>query len=394
MSKRVKTSIISAAVTLSMAAGNLTVSEAADSIVASSYLTTAADARMRSTVATLRPLTNLPNPELGFDHLWGSEGSKLTLSVSQSFDWPGVYGKRAKVAELQAQVATAERNLTVRQARWDVEELLIEALYQLDRRALLDSIGNNYAQLAAAYQRSYDLGEGTILDVKKIEIKQLSVGALIGECDQAYRETLAKLTLYNGELDYGVLVRNISPASCAMPDRAALTPDGQPELQLAALSSAEATQQISLAKSENLPGFSLGYVYNREIGESFNGLTAAVTLPLWGNRHKVGAAEAGLQASEARKDEITAQITGKINTEWEAAQQLQRRLDGYDRVLDGNDTPRLLNMALKGGELTVLEYLQECEYFMQAELDRLSVKRDLTLSTCRLRRYERHPDQH
>lgn len=390
MSQRVKISIISAAVTLSMAAGNLTVSEAADSIVTSSYLITAADARMRSEAAAVRPLTNLPNPELGFDHLWGGEGNKLTLSVSQSFDWPGVYGKRAKAAELQTSVATARRNLIVQQARWDVEELLIEALYQLDRRALLDSIGNNYAQLAAAYRRSYELGEGTILDVKKIEIQQLSVDALIGECDQAYRETLATLTQYNRSLDYTAMIQNLSPQLSAIPDRNTLSPRDQPEFMLATLTSMAAEQQISLARSENLPGFSVGYVYNREIGQSFNGLSASVTLPLWGNRNKVGAAEAELEATEADKEDVAARLVGKINTEWEAALQSRRRLDGYDRVLDGNDTPRLLDMALKGGQISVLEYLQESEYFMQAELDRLAVRRDLTISTCRLLRYVHH----
>ena len=47
----------------------------------------------------LRADNNLSDPELEFEHQWGTPsvgGNKWSVSVSQSFDWPGVYHNRAK----------------------------------------------------------------------------------------------------------------------------------------------------------------------------------------------------------------------------------------------------------------------------------------------------------
>ncbi len=387
MSQRIALIILSTSLGLSLSGQGLSLSQATDSILGRSPLTIAADAQMRSRMATVRPTTNLANPEVGFEHLWGNEGNKMSVSVSQSFDWPGVYGKRANAAHLQATLAAAERNLTVTQARWEIEDLLIEARYELDRRTLLDSVNANYARLGAAYQRSYDLGEGTILDVKKIAIQQLGVEALMGECEQSYRTLLAQLAQYNNDIDYAALVPHISNVTTTLPERSAMQASHHPEYVLSTVSAMAADQQIKLAKSENLPGFSVGYIYNREIGETFNGVSASISLPLWGNRHKVEAARAEYEASQANTDALRTRIEGEIESEWLAARQLQARLDSYNRVLDDHNTRRLLDMALKGGEMTVMEYLQECEYFMQADLDRLAVKRDLCRSSVRLNRY-------
>lgn len=387
MSQKIALIILSTSLGLSLSGQELSLSQATDSILGRSPLTIAADAQMRSRMASVRPTTNLANPEVEFEHLWGDEGNKMSVSVSQSFDWPGVYGKRAEAAHIQATLAAAERNLTVTQARWEVEDLLIEARYELDRRALLDSVNTNYARLAAAYQRSYDLGEGTILDVKKINIQQLGVEALMGECEQSYRNLLAKLAQYNSDIDYAALVPHISNVPATLPERATLQVSHHPEYVLSTVSAMSADQQIKLAKSENMPGFSVGYTYNREIGETFNGVSASMSLPLWGNRHKVEAARAEYEASQATTDALMTRIEGEIESEWLAANQLRTRLDSYNRILDDNNTRRLLDMALKGGEMTVMEYLQESAYFMQADLDRLAVKRDLCKSSARLSRY-------
>ena len=47
---------------------------------------------------------SLSNPEIEFNYLWGSPspiGNRTDLSLSQSFDFPTVYGHRIKMAKLQ-----------------------------------------------------------------------------------------------------------------------------------------------------------------------------------------------------------------------------------------------------------------------------------------------------
>ena len=54
-----------------------------------------------SVVQTAKSENVLAAPELGYEHNWSNRGlgTKWGFSVTQSFDWPGIYGKRGKAID-------------------------------------------------------------------------------------------------------------------------------------------------------------------------------------------------------------------------------------------------------------------------------------------------------
>ncbi len=388
MSKRIKTIITAATICLGASyAQALTIDEAARSVVDTSPLYQASVADMNSQIQALAPAANLANPEVEFEHLWGKVGNKMTIGVNQAFDWPGVYSQRSRVASLQRDEAIATNRLNYLQLQWQSEELLVQAAYQLRALDLLNTISKNFDLLCATYQRSYEMGEGAILDVKKIKIQRLGITSMINENEAQYLQLIGKLRGINPNIDYSQLVSAITLSPGSVPPRESLSYLNDPSVALALAQSQSAQAAIELQRRENLPGFNIGYRYNREIGDNFHGFAAAITLPLWGNRHRVQAASAELSAQQAQLSAAEIRVNAEIDQLWTSSHILQSRLQGYHDVLDDTSIMRLLDMALKGGELTLMEYLQEVDFFVEAQLDMYNTERDLQLDICRLNRY-------
>lgn len=388
MSQRIKTLIIVACLCASVSTTQaVTLDEAAHSVVTSSPINEASVATMDANIQALAPMANLSNPEIEFENLWGTPGTKMTIGVSQSFDWPGVYSQRTKVAAAKRHEAIVENYFNYRQLMWQAEDLLIQAYYQRQSIGLLKVMLQNFNRLCAAYQRSYELGEGTKLDVKKIQIQQLDINALLDECEVEYTRIVGELQQLNPEIDFTQLVGSITLAPAQLPPPEMLSYLNHPAIALAQVQSATANASVELQRRENLPAFNIGYRYNREIGENFHGFAASMTLPLWGNRNKTKAATAEWNASHVRLDATAKRITAEIEQLWATAKMLQNRLNGYHEVLDDESIIRMLDMALQGGEMTLMEYLQEIDFFIEAQIKMIATERDFQLSLNQLNRY-------
>ena len=73
---------------------------AIDSIVSNNRALAARRAALEGDRLSLAAENNLSDPEVEFEHQWGQGhiGNKWSVSVSQSFDWPGLYKRRTEVA--------------------------------------------------------------------------------------------------------------------------------------------------------------------------------------------------------------------------------------------------------------------------------------------------------
>lgn len=387
MSQRIKATITTCLCAATVSLHGITLGEAAHSIAISSPITEASVVTMDASVRALAPMANLVNPEIEFEHLWGKPGNKMTIGVSQSFDWPGVYSQRSKVASSMRHQAIVENHLNYRQLLWQAEDLLTQAYYQQRSIDMLKVMLQNFERLNAAYQRSYEMGNGTKLDVKKIQIQQLYVNAMMDEYEVERTGIIGQLQQLNPTADINQLINSLTIITDDVPPLESLNCLYNPAITLAQAQSATARERVELQRRENLPSFNLGYRYNREIGDSFHGFAAAVALPLWGNRHKTQAAIAEFNASQVSLDATMKRTTAEMEQLWTTTNLLRGRLKAYHDVLDDTSILRLLDMALNGGEMTLMEYLQEVDFFIEAQIKMIATERDFQLSLNRLNRY-------
>ncbi len=99
--------------------------EVTETILASDPSVRAERARLAGEIEQLRSANSLEGPEIGFGYKWGSEINKWDLSVSQSFDWPGVYGARRKAARYRRYALDESLKAYRRSKESDIREQLI-----------------------------------------------------------------------------------------------------------------------------------------------------------------------------------------------------------------------------------------------------------------------------
>ncbi len=349
-------------------------------------------ASLESRGLEIKAANNLPDPELGFEHQWGEGalGNKWNITVSQSFDWPGAYRARSQ-ASRQAENAFAmlykskENDLKLNARR-----LLIDISYCLQRRKLTETVNANVARLNELISTAYEHGQATILDLSKIKLQLAESKTALETIDSELASLRADLIALNGNQAVSTDGLEAYDSDRLLSEDRYLEAIDCGDITAASLK-AESDYQHAGAQVARLgayPGFSLGYVHNVELGEKFNGFSVSVTLPFFSNRHKSRSALLAAEAAEIAVTDYHMSAQTRIVTDFETAKRLEKRIDAYDAIFANDvDYLTLLKKSYDGGQITVLDYLLEINYFTEARLNYLSLCHDYRLRLADLNRY-------
>jgi len=352
-----------------------------------------AKALINSELLQRKAENNLPDPEIEGEYQWGMAGvgDKWSVGVSQGFEWPGVYRARNR-ANKQATVAAEARIMSDYVDKMlEVKMLLIQYIAVKQRVNILGEIKGHIADLNDFYKTAYEHGETTILDLNKSAIE--------------FAEIKSR---YNGAInDMAAVVEAIQKEAGTVPvdgwldelDQYPLETLRTEEEYISAIqtmdqsvksadaSTKAAAYDAAAVKASSAPGFSLGYQHVYELGERFNGITAGITLPVFSTRHKRKAAAYQVQAMNEAYASTLANRISEIKSCRLQAVRLSEQLAEIAPVVLDKRPAELLNKALKGGEISLLTYLQELNYFLEAQLDYADSMRDYQLLMARLNRY-------
>lgn len=388
--------VVATVMTASVMCANATTDRLVEEIIETSPQVEALKSKLRAETANSLTTNNLNDPEVEFEHQWGMKGigNKWGVSVSQGFDWPGTYPARSSAAKLMRKASQSSFDSELSELRLKVKLSLIDLCHANRDAALLDSIKSSLTQLLDKYRTSFDKGETTILDVKKIEIELLGVTRQLNEAIIAREAIVGELRAVNPGFGWeNTLSLDQYPAEDGVRTEAEYAEIlRQNDNQSRYLNN---MKELSLAnakveRNSRMPGFSVGYRYDYELGERFNGLSVGVTLPLFSNHNKVKAA---MDEADSYQSAMVSRNTA-LEAEWNAMRQQAIRLgeecEQYERILTTSDTQRLLKMALDGGEISLLDYLQETAYFKQAQRDYIATEHELHTVLAKLNRY--NPD--
>lgn len=348
---------------------------AVDSIISGSVRLQSLRMEMQSqAVAAASEATSFDGPELEFEHLWGPDGNaKWNAGISQSVEWPGVYGRRKAAARQRTQAYEFLYLSEVQMLRYQADEALTRAVYAAKRLALLREVEHNMVDLQAYINTGFERGQLTILDVKKIELELYSLRAEIADVMQEAAQAQTDLAVLNNGRPVDVDVADYR--ALPVPDfdsYLASVLENNPAVRSMDFSSQAAALDARAADAARLPGLSLGYRHAYEERQHFNGIAVGISLPFTANR---GAARAARMAASslstgaaAERARITAELTGAYNNVCKRREQMR----GLSKVTLDDSYPKLLDMALKGGQINVITYIQELNYYLSARRNYLS----------------------
>lgn len=346
---------------------------------------------MQSTVMQLRADNVLEAPSVEWSGLWGRPGTKWDLSVSMPFDWPGVYKARSQAAASMQQASATRRRLDIIDRAMEARRGIIEMIGLRQEMDLTSSLMALNDSLLTAYTAAYRHGEATILEVNRLRIEVLNL-------ERQHSEQYTRLSQLEASLAPMAEHHDVRTLLGAVTDYPLepMLPEGNYELLIAranpmteylAQMSEASQQQARVARLQRYPGLELGYTHEYDLGDRYNGFKVAVTLPVTSKSYATQAARLQAEAYDARMCQQRHEQLTLMHSAYQEALRLQREIAQYSEALDSADNMRLLGKALRGGQLSLLQYLQEVAYFTDARRSLLTARQAYHQALTTLWRY-------
>lgn len=333
----------------------------------------------------------LEGPELEGFHKWGNSGDrKYGVGISQGFDWPGLYSARRQMIRNNETALGLLRNATVTDKKTEARALLVDLVNSKRNISILERIDSMMIDLANYYNSAYKNGQVSILDKNKIDIEVIRLGGRLTEENNRRGDILASIFDFCGtdQLESELLQLNSYPDAMLLSadDYKKLAEESDPYMAYLKQATEVNKSRGKVASRSALPSFSLGYEWEREEGQDFNGFNIGVKFATWSNKNS----RASIVASGLENDvKIAAQskkMMTDIDNDHSTALELIKQIDKFETALNDGSHHELLLKALKGGQINMLDYIQEVNFYLEAELDLENMRHEYQLALSRLNR--------
>lgn len=332
------------------------------------------------------------DPEVEYSYLWGKPeeiGNRQDISVTQELDFPTAYANRKRYADSKGQEIENEYREKRMELLLQAQELCIElvcqnALYDVCKRQT-----ENAQVIADAYTDLSRSGSANAIDSNKARMNLATMQDRLSRIDLERERILAELKRMNGgktlSLDSSDFPEVVLPASYqALADECQAA---SPSLAYYESLTRSADDNLRTVRSEALPKWSIGYTGEFVSGENFRGVTVGLNIPLWENRNRVRQARAQKIAALKSADDARADYMSELEVLYNEAVSLQQSASAYADAIDAASNSELLLKAWQGGQIGLLDYMQEIEYTFECSERMIETQRDFMLAAGRLQAF-------
>jgi cobalt-zinc-cadmium resistance protein CzcA len=296
------------------------------------------------------------------------------LGISQSLQFPTVYGAQRKVEKQKVALTTQQYRLNERVLTKEVNSAYYNVVYSnnlVRQYVYLDSL---YGQFARAAKKRYDVGETNLLEKLTAETKQKEIAIALYQA----REDVSKA--------YTMLNQWVQTDSTIT-----VSEDVLPRLELKEFSltdhpglmyynSAEnlAKSFLSLERQRLLPDLQLSVFQGTNNGvdaRNYNGFQVGIAVPLWFGAHKskINAAKTETLIIANEFENYKIQLQSKYDALLSDLKKFQETVDYYEST--GRDLSKQLtttaSKAFQNGEIDFLQYVQLLESAKNIEINYL-----------------------
>lgn len=318
------------------------------------------------------------NPEIEFNHLWGSAGGNSSgFSITQSFDFPTQYLHQNKITNLQNE--NAELNYRIER-----QNILLAALNTCVEITFYNALFEQYStrmqnaeSILNAYKNKLAQGETNVLEYNKAQLTHASTQAELQQIENERSLLIAQLTRLNGGKEISIEQNEIPIELPADFETWCSEAEGKnPALRHLRSQIEIEKHQIKLNRANAFPKFAAGYVYEKSPEEHAQGFKIAMSIPLWENKNQIKLARTQLQAAEALHSDSKLQFYNNLQSLHKKAIMLQNNAYTLRQTLELSNNEALLQKALDAGEISLLTYLLEIEFYYSAFEKMLQAERD------------------
>jgi cobalt-zinc-cadmium efflux system outer membrane protein len=311
---------------------------------------------------------SLYNPTVEYDYLKGSPanaGNQTDFTITQSFDFPTVYGKKMQLAKQLSTQADLQLKAANQELLLEAKKICIELVYRNKLQVPLTKRKEATEKWLANFNKKLSSGDGTILDVNKAEIQLLEIRKQFQENASEIKKLNEQLTSLNG--GNAIVFTDVTYFDIpVIPDFETL--EKEIEAQDYARKTLEqekvvAQKQIDVSKALALPKMEVGYHYQGILGQTYNGIHTGISLPLWESKNKVKLEKAKMTYVESALTDHTNEHYYEIKQLYGRYESLKSILEDYQKINNSVEPIKLMDKALAAGQISVLEYFVELNYY-------------------------------
>lgn len=379
---------------LPLAAGADTFDEILSEVMYNNLTVRSENARAEAQVEGLYGENTLEAPEVEFSRVWNTESggeNKWSLSVSQSFDWPGVYAARREAAHTAHSAMHFLRESTLLDLRQETRSLLIDIIHNAQLIEMQSQLAERMDSMEIYYKKAAEAGAETRLDYNKTVLERIATHRELNTLKASRAALLASLQNLNGGMDVTDMVIRLGSTYPIMPAPGTLSAETirerDPQIAAAQASLDAAESMVKVEKRSRIPGFSIGYEHEVEGSETFNGFSIGITLPMWGRKHQIKASRLEAEAALMDAEMALTRRMAEMNADRRQLDALRATIDEYEPVINDKTNYELLQKALKAGQINFLTFIQESNYFIAARRDYIDTLYEYNLTLSRLNRY-------
>ena len=253
---------------------------------------------------------NLPNPEVFAE---SPTGNFYTASITQSIEFPSVYGKQYQLQKQRIGLAEKEKILTEAEVKYQVTQLYLLLQYTDTLQKQLYIQDTLYERISNFAGRQFDAGQINYLQKLFTETQygeihnqylqaQLNTGNLYSQLQYltGLHEALKTAPLNSDQQGYG---------NSGTIDSSLLI--SNPSIQLYRQTERISEKNIQLQKNKALPGLAFGYFNQGERSTpTANRFRFGITVPIWFWQYKgnISAAKTELEVNRQRTNGLQQQL--------------------------------------------------------------------------------------
>lgn len=341
-----------------------------------------------------RSNNNLPDPQLsGYYMPFGDNatGDYTEYEISQSFEFPTVYGARSKWNDLkstQLQTSYAKKRQEI---LLSAKELLIEIAFSQNQKAIETERKTQSKQVFDQIQELFNKEQIGILDLNKAKIAWIQEQFVVQQIESEIQILLSKLKTLNGgkaiddSLEAGIsLPIEVGKEEGLWQEKIAKDPALQ-ELKAAETAS---LQKVTLERNKVLPNIALGYNYQGVSISNYSGFYGGISIPLWSSKNKVKAAQANYDYQQSNTLLITTSLYAQFQETYNRYELMLEKYNEYRTTMDNLKSEDLLFKAYMLGEYSFMDYYLELQFYRNALDKMLQMEKELELLQAQLLKHQ------
>lgn len=288
----------------------------------------------------------------------GQSGSELV--VSQGFDFPTLYATRSRQNKLSSASLESGLNVERRRILLEAKTVCMDIIMYRQLGELLDMQSGIAEEMLELFQKRYETGDATALELNKIKMELMNVATEVADNRAALSAADNTLRAMNGDVelvfdaDFYPLAEDVADPQAAMEEYIS----GNAAIISAETAAQAAQKQVSLDRQGWIPKIEIGYRRNTAIREAEHGFLVGGSISLFSNSRKVRMAKAQSVSAHNRLAMAKARAQAEASSFIADIRETKAALDAYDEPLM-RETLSLLKEAVEGGQISVIDYFVE-----------------------------------